>query len=155
RPELPSFYATDKSTLIIAPDATLRQLVESPPKVKSSLLIDRVSKVAGGNDLYVAVDIATIRPFIQMGLAGERLPPEAKPFADSVNLISAAELTINLSNPAPTHLVVNANDAAGAEQIEALLNDALEKAREKMRTDLAPQAASEDPVERSFAQYME
>ena len=83
--ELPSFYAPDKSTLVIAPDQTLRQLVENPPKAKSSLLIDRVHKAAGGSDLYVVVDIATLRPFIQMGLAAEQLPPEVKPFTDSVN----------------------------------------------------------------------
>src|SRR4051794_33307867 len=53
--ELPSFYAPDKSTLVIAPDETLRQLVENPPKAKTSLLIDRVQKVAGGSDLYLVV----------------------------------------------------------------------------------------------------
>ena len=146
--ELPSFYTPDKSTLVIAPDQTLRKLVENPPKNKTSALIDRVHKVAGGNDLYVAVDLATIRPLIQMGIAGEQLPPEAKPFTDSVNLISAAELTVNLSKPAPTELVVHANDAGAAEQIEGLLGEAVNKAREQMRADLAPQMESEDPVER-------
>jgi hypothetical protein len=90
-----------------------------------------------------------------MGLAGAQLPPDAKPFADAVNLVSAAELTLNLSKPAPTELVVHANDAGAAERIEGLLKDGVEKAREQMRADLAPQAASEDPVERAFAQYVE
>jgi hypothetical protein len=153
--ELPSFYAADKSTLIIAPDQTLRQLVANPPKAKTSLLIDRVKKVASGSDLYVVVDLTTLRPFMQMGLAAAPLPPDARPFADAVNLVSAAELTVNLSRPAPTELVVHANDAGAAEQVEGLLNQAVDKAREQMRTDLAPQAASEDPIERAFAQYME
>jgi type II secretory pathway pseudopilin PulG len=90
-----------------------------------------------------------------MGLAAEQLPPEAKPFTDSVNLISAAELTVNLSKAAPTELVVHANDASAAEQVEGLLGEAVNKAREQMRADLAPQMASPDPVERSFAQYVE
>ena len=154
-PQLPSFYAPDRSTLVVAPDQTLRQLVENSAKNKAGVLIDRVHKVAGGNDLYVAVDIATLRPFIQMGLAAEQLPPEAKPFADAVNLVAAAELTVNFSKPAPTELVVHANEAGAAEQVEGLLKDGVEKAREQMRTALAPQAASEDPVERAFAQYME
>src|SRR5215213_7598208 len=83
--ELPSFYAADKSTLIIAPDQTLRQLVENQPKPKTSLLIDRVKTVTGGSDFYVVVDIATLRPIMQMGLAAAQLPPDAKPFAEAVN----------------------------------------------------------------------
>lgn len=153
--ELPSFYAPDKRTLVIAPEQTLRQLVANPPKAKTSLLIDRIQKVTAGSDLYVLVDLATLRPYIQMGLAAAQLPPDARPFAEAANLVSAAELTVNLSRPAPTELVVHANDAGAAEQVEGLLNQAVEKAREQMRTDLAPQAASEDPVERAFAQYVE
>jgi type II secretory pathway pseudopilin PulG len=153
--ELPSFYAPDKSTLIIAPDQTLRQLVENSSKTKSSPLIDHVHKVAGGSDFYLMLDLATLRPLIQMGLAEEQLPPEIKPFADAVTQISTAELTVNLSNSAPTELVVLANDADAAEKVEVLLKEGLAKAREQMRADLAPQMESEDPVERAFAQYME
>jgi type II secretory pathway pseudopilin PulG len=155
RPELPSFYTPDRSTLIIAPDQTLQRLVERSAKNKTSPLIERVHKVAGGSDLYVAVDLATIRPLLQMGLARAQLPPESKPLTDSVNLISAAELTVNLSKRGPTELVVHANDAAAAEQVEGLLGEAVNKAREQMRADLAPQMASQDPVERAFAQYMD
>src|SRR4051812_21507814 len=155
QPELPSFYTPDSRTLIVAPDQTLRQLVEKPQKTKSSLLIDRVQKAAGGSDLYLVVDLATLRPLIQMGLAGEQIPPEAKPFTDMVPLVSAVELTLNLSKPAPTELVVHANDAGAAKQIESLLKEGVEKAREQMRADLAPQIESEDPVERAFAQYVE
>jgi hypothetical protein len=153
--ELPSFYTPDRSTLVIAPDQTLRALVENPPKSKSSLLIERVKKVAGGNDLYAVVDLATLRPLIQMGLAAQQLPPDAKPIADGVTLISAAELRVNFSNLTPTELVVHANDAGAAEQVVGLLKDVIEKGREQMRADMAPQMQSDDPVERAFAQYME
>jgi type II secretory pathway pseudopilin PulG len=153
--ELPSFYQPDKNTLIIAPDATLRMLVENPQKNKSGPLIDRVQKVAAGSDLYVAFDIATTQPFIQMGLMGEELPAQVKPFAATIPLLSAAELTVNLSRPAPTELVVHANDAESADRVMSLLKEGVEKAREQLRDDLAPQRESEDPIERAFAQYME
>src|SRR5262249_13233378 len=77
------------------------------------------------------------------------------PFLDVVPLLSAAELTVNLSKPAPTELVVHANDAESAEQVINLVKEGIEKGREQMRDDLAPQMESEDPVERAFAQYME
>ncbi len=157
QPMLPSFYAPDKSTLVVAPDATLKRLVGKAPASKSSPIIDRVGKVAAGSDLYAVVDLATLRPFIQMGLAQaqQQMPAEAKRFADGATLVSAAELTVNISKPATTSFVVHANDAAAAEQVEGLLNEAVDKAREQMRADLAPQAASKDPVERAFAQYSE
>jgi type II secretory pathway pseudopilin PulG len=92
-----------------------------------------------------------------MGLmqAQNELPPDARPLIDSVNLISAAELTLNLSHPAPSSLVMHANDESAANQVEDLLKQASEKMRDRMRADLAPQMASPDPVQRAFAQYME
>jgi hypothetical protein len=154
-PEWPSFYQPDKSTLIMAPDAALRLLVENSEKDKSGPLMDRVHKVATGSDLYIAFDITTVQPLIQMGLMGEDLPPQVKPFAAMIPLLSAAEFTVNLSKPAPTELVVHANDDAAADQVMSLLKDGVEKAREQLRDDLAPQMESEDPIERAFAQYME
>lgn len=158
QPMLPSFYAPDKQTLLIAPDETLKSLIGPPAPAKVSLpFLDRVRKVRSDNDLYAAVDLATLRPFIQMGLmqAQRDMPPEAMPFVDAVNKLSAVELTLNLSKAAPSSLIVHANGEAAAKEVEIVLADAVEKAREKMRADMAPQAASDDPVERSVAQYME
>jgi hypothetical protein len=157
QPVLPSFYSPDENTLIIAHEQTMKLLVDNAAKPKTGQLIDRVHKVAAGSDIYVVVDAAALRPFIQMGIAeaASEIPPDAKPFVDASKLVSAVELTVNLSNPAPTELVVHANDAGAAEQIEGVLNDAVEKAREQLRADLVPQMTSGDPVERAFAQYME
>ncbi len=156
-PLLPSFYAPDNRTLLIAPDATIKQFVESPAQSKSGPIIDRVRTVAGGNDLYVVVDVASLLPIIQMGLAQaqRQMPPDARPFADAINLVTAADLTLNLSKAAPSSLVVHANDEAAAKQIETLIADTAAKAHEQMRAQLAKQEASEDPVERAFAHYME
>jgi hypothetical protein len=157
QPMLPSFYSPDKQTLIIAPDETLKRLVDKPVGGQAGPFFERVRNVKAGNDLYVAVDIATLRPFIQLGLmqAQRNMPPDARPFVESINKLSAAELTLNLSKPGASSLVVHANDEAAAKDVETVLADGVEKAREKMRIDMAPQMASDDPVERSFAQYME
>jgi hypothetical protein len=156
-PMAPSFYAPDKQTLLVAPDETIKKLIQSPAPAKPGPFFDRVHKVAGGNDLYIAVDLVALRPFIQMGLmqAQREMPPDALPFVEGVKLLAAAELTFNLSKPAPSSLLVHANDEAAAKEIEKLIADAMEKAREQMRADMAQQAASDDPVERAFAQYME
>jgi hypothetical protein len=156
-PGAPSFYSPKATVMLVAPEDTLKRLVENPPASKSGPVIDRVRNVPAGDDLYVLVDLASLRPLIQMGLAQaqRQIPPDARPFIEGVNLISAAELTVNLSQAAPTSLVVHANDEDAAKQIEVLLDQGIEKAREQMKADLARQAASEDPVERALAQYME
>jgi uncharacterized protein DUF1559 len=156
-PMAPSFFPPNNRTLLAAPEETLKQLIEKPAADKTSPMLDRLRKVTAGSDLYVAVDIASLRPLIQMGLAQAQrdIPPQAQKYLEAVNLLSAAELTVNLSNAAPTSLVVHANDENAAQQIEKLIADAAEETRAQMKAQLAQQAASEDPVERAFAQYME
>jgi hypothetical protein len=157
QPMLPSFYAPDNQTLVIAPDEVVRRLVEAPTGAKAGPVVERTRGIAGGNDLYVAVNVTSLRPLVQLGLAQSRqpIPPEAKPFLDALNLIDSAELTVNLSKAGTTSLVAHANDAAAAEQIETLLAEAAAKYKEQMTAAFAKQKESEDPVERAAAQYAE
>jgi Protein of unknown function (DUF1559) len=156
QPMLPSFYGPNNQTLIVAPDATLRRLVESASQDKSGPIIDRVKNVPGGNDLYVAIDIESLRPLIMMALAQAqgKVPPDVQPFLEVPNLLSAAELTINLSG-APISFVVHANNEADAQKLESLVAEASRKSQEQMKAQFAQYALSEDPVERALAQYME
>jgi type II secretory pathway pseudopilin PulG len=158
-PMMPSFYGPNNRTLVVAPDAMLKRLLESRSDPKSGPLVDRLRKVSAGSDLYAGVHVASLRPFIQMGLmqaqSMDQIPPDAQPFVDAINLVDAAELTLTLSSQGPISLVVHANDEAAAQQIETLLTQAAAKSQEQMRAQLAKSAASEDPVERAFAQYVE
>jgi hypothetical protein len=71
------------------------------------------------------------------------------------NLISTVELTVNLTGSGPTSMVDHANDEAAAEQVLSIINDANQKYQANLKAQLAEQAASDDPVERAFAQYAE
>jgi hypothetical protein len=157
QPMLPSLFAPDGRTLIVAPDEVLRRLVEAPAGAKAGSIVERAQKVTGGNDLYAAVNVTSLRPLVQLGLAQSRepIPPQAKPFLDALNLIDTAELTVNLSKAGTTSLVAHANDEAAAEQIETLLADAAAQYKEQMTAALAKQKESDDPVERATAQYAE
>jgi hypothetical protein len=155
-PTLPSFYSPTNQVLVVAPDATLRRLVESAGQPQRGRILDRVKNVASGSDLYAAVDVESLRPLIMMGLAQAQaeVPPEARPFLEAPNLIRAAELTFNLSG-FPTSLVVHANDDAAGQRLEELMTLAMSMYQEQMGAQFAEQAMSEDPVERAMAQYME
>ena len=67
-PMMYSLYGPNNKTLIAATDPALHHLVDSAGQPKTGPLIDRIHEAATGNDLYIAVDIAALRPFIQMGL---------------------------------------------------------------------------------------
>jgi hypothetical protein len=157
QPMLPSFFAPNGQTLVIAPDEVIRRLVESPAAGKAGPIVTLAQKTPAGNDLFAAINVTSLRPLVQMGLAQSRepIPPEAKPFLDALNLIDSAELTVNISRAGTTSLVAHANDAPAAEQIEKLLVDAAAQYKEQMTAELAKQKTSEDPVERAAAQYAE
>jgi hypothetical protein len=155
-PMLPSFYGPNNQTLVIAPDATLRQLVAGGQAAKSGPMLDRLRDVPGGSDLYAVVDMTMVRPMIQMAVAqAPPIPPEMQPLLEAPNHMSAAELTVNLTTSGPTSLIVHANDEASAQRLEELIAELSRKQQEQIRAQFAQLAASNDPVERALAQYME
>jgi hypothetical protein len=154
-PHLPSFYGPDNRTLIIAPDTALRRLVESRDQPKTGPMIDRLSTVPSGSDFYLAVELATLRPFIEMGLAqykaSGKVPPQMEKYLELPKLISAAELTFNLTGSGPMSLVVHANDETAAQQLESVLLEGSNNAL----TSPANRYAAEDPVVQAVTQYVE
>jgi hypothetical protein len=154
-PSLPSFYGPDNRTLLIARDATLRRLVESKDQPKTGPIIDRVSTVPSGSDLYVAIEMATLKPFIEMGLAQAKMsgkvPPQGEKLLELPKLLAAAELTLNMTGSGPIALVVHATDEAAAQQIETVL---LEGSNAPGSSPVGRYAA-EDPVAQAMSQYVE
>lgn len=158
---LPSFYMPDDRTLLVMPDATLRRVTNQQSQPQSSALLDRVRNVPDGSDFYLTVDVAMLRPMINPILAmvvmkqGDKFPEELRPLLETPNLISAAELTFNLSNTKPSSLVVHGNDEASAQKLQSIVDHTLELAQADMKADIAKQFGSDDPVERAYANYMQ
>jgi hypothetical protein len=153
-PMLPSFYGPNNKTLVLAPDAVLAKLVTEAGQPKSGTLIDRTRDVSSGSDLYVAVDMVPLRPLAQMGMAQaqDKIPPEAQQYADAVNLISAAELTLNLAAAGPSSFVIHGNDDAAATQLEQIVQSAMSKLQMSAGNG---QPAGEGPIQQALARYQE
>ncbi len=150
-PMLPSFYGPDNKTLLLAPDAMLRKMVETSGQPKSGQLLDRVREVPAGSDLYLAVDVASLRGLVPMlmGQANMTMPPEAMQILEST---AALELTLNLVSRGPVSLVIQCNDEAAAQQIEMFL------AATKQSMAAPPpveQPAGDDPIAQAMAQFHE
>jgi type II secretion system protein G len=157
-PTLPSFYAPNNRTLIVAPDATLRQLIESAGQMKRGPVIDRLKDVAAGNDLYAAVDVIRFRPFTELAIvqakASGRLPLEAQEILDVSKLISSAELTLNITPAGPISLMLYATDQAAAEQLETVLTDITGHYPIEALAD-ASASADDDLVTQAVLRYIE
>jgi hypothetical protein len=159
-PMMPSFFGPDNRTLVVAPDATLRRLVESQGQPKTGPMIERVSAAQAGSDLYLAIDVASLRPYMEMGIAqakaSGRIPPQGEKFLELPKLISAAELTLNLTAAGPMSLVVHAKDDADAQQLETLLAEATTNpAAATTEQYTAGRYATEDPVSQAVTQFVE
>lgn len=155
-PMWPSFYGADNKTLIAAPDAMLKQIVSAVSQPKSGKLIDQSREVPAGNDVYLALDVAALRPMLQMGMAQMQAnaPPAAKQLFDTLNLVGGAELTLNVVTPGPTTLVVQGNDDAASQQIETTLQEFAQK----MRASAAPGQpgpAPDDTLQQAMGRYQE
>lgn len=118
-----SFYGPNNKTLIVAPDAVLRQVVQSSAGPKSGPLLERVRDVPSGSDLYVFVDLTTIGQMLPMlaAMGGQAIPPQA---TTALTKVSSVELTLNLVTRGPVAFVLHCKDEAAAQEIEAMMNAA-------------------------------
>jgi hypothetical protein len=152
-PIMYSLYSPNNKTLIVATDAALHQMVETANQPKSGPMMDRIRDVAAGSDLYLAIDVASLRPYIQMGLAQAqaqgKAPPEAKQYIEMLNQISGAELNLNLSAPGPTSFVVHCNDDAAAQKVESAIQEAIQK----YKTPPTEQPAGDNVIAQAMDRY--
>jgi hypothetical protein len=87
-PILPSFGWADDQTLLIAPEITLQQLLLQKTPTKNPIA-EKITALAGQDDLLAVVDLEALRGLIQMGLAqaGNEAPPELQPFLVTPTLL--------------------------------------------------------------------
>lgn len=131
----------------------------SPPRGGSSATC---KKLSGGDDLCVVIDLAALRPFVQMGVAAGRgkVEPRYHRYFDIPLAIRSAELRFNLSQSATSSALVRADDEAAGAQIERLVAEGIDDFHAHMRSQVesSPQykrmISSSDPVEQAMGRYM-
>lgn len=152
-PMLPSLYMSNSKTLLLAQDELMQRMVElgntSGPE---SPLMKLASKTSGNDHLYLAVDIATLRPMINALIAQAqqqgKVPPPAFPFLDVPNRVSSLEAVVNLSYDRSSSLIAHANNEEDAENIERLMQATVMmlKAGLEMQLSQEMQKKGNDPV---------
>ncbi|HVT26677.1 MAG TPA: hypothetical protein VHE81_01540 [Lacipirellulaceae bacterium] len=153
-PMMYSLYGPNNHTLVAATDPELRQLVDTASRPKTGPMMDRLHEMQASSDLYIAVDVAALRPMLSMLVPQNpaNAPPQAKQLLEAAGLISAIELTVNLSNPGPTSLVLQCNDDASTQKLETMIHG-LEQKEENANPIVPP--GSESPLSQAVKRYMD
>jgi prepilin-type processing-associated H-X9-DG protein len=158
---LPSFYMPDDRTLLVMTEITLQKALAPQGPPKSSPLVDRVSGLPSGDDLYAVVDVASLRPIVgpllkaAVAQPNANFPEEARPFLEVLDLVSAVDLSVNLTNKNPSILAIHANDAASADRLEQLYDLAKAMQRKQALEGAAQLKQSQDPIQRAVGNYVE
>ena len=157
RPDLPSFFMPNDKTLVVATQNMLKRLFSGGDESTEGRLAEQLKARTGGDDIYLAVDLEKLRPFIQMGLmqAAQNMPPEAQEFLQGVNLIGMGELALNITTSQPNELIFHANNAADADELEELVDKAVVMAQDGMLQAAAQLKGSDDEVEQALGSYIE
>ena len=151
---MPSIYSLDGKTLLVTPEMMLQKLVATETAPTGNLLAERL-QAAAADDLYVAVNIETLRPLINQLMVQTPIPPELLAFAPAPDLIRLVELRVNLSGMGPTELVVEANNTADAGKLIAMLQQAIDRWRAQAMAEVAKLKQSSDPVQQALGRYQE
>lgn len=156
----PSFYMPSENTLIAAPDTTLRSAFEQQGDgadgngAAPSKFMAACQKAIHDDDLYLACDLAAVRPYIQMGLTFvQDIPAELSPLKAVPGLVKGLEFRLNFTQDRPTELVVTADNEEAAAKVISLVDSVKQLAAAKMIAAAEQLLASSDPIEQATGRY--
>ncbi|MBA3480888.1 MAG: DUF1559 domain-containing protein, partial [Pirellulales bacterium] len=105
------------------------------------------------DDLLAILDVSQVRALINMGLNQADFPPELASLKQLPNLVKFIELRINLTRPAPSSLIITANNEADAEKLVAIVDEMKQLSAAHWAVEAQKQIASDDPVEQAAGRY--
>ena len=154
QPFLPSIAWVDETTLLLAPDATLRSLVRNKTAPRG-VLVEQLQASNSQDDLLISIDLETLRPLIQIGMAeaAQGVPPELQLFLEIPDLLKHLQIRGSLSGAGPWEVVVDANGAGDADRVEELIEEAFNLYTFKSNEVADTMLASNDPVQRAMGRY--
>ena len=150
-----SLHMPNDRTLVAAiSEVQLKSMISA--KDVDSRLTKLLKRADLSKTAVAVVDFTTLRPLAMMGL--QALPPVPPPFQEFLRapeLISSIELSANVGSTMELRLLLGANDAKAASELDAMAAKAKRLALEFVQQQIASEAAGNDPVQQALAQYMQ
>ena len=155
-PFLPSFAWASETTLLIAPDQVLRQLLRNK-SVSPGTLVDELTESKSQDDLLISVNLETLRPLIQLGIseAAKEVPAEYQHFLEIASLLKQVKIRGSLSGAGPMELTVDANSEADADRISELIEEAIAIYQNATAEIAQKLLAEEDPIAQAMGRYQQ
>jgi len=147
----PSFYQPDPNSLLAAPDFIIKQLTAT--KSAPTPLVAKFAAESAHDDALLLVDMAALRPLINMAMKNTQTPPGFEELRTLPGLMKSIELRLNISRDAPTELVLTANNEADAQKLLDTTQALRDKAIAQMETQIREMEAQDDPVVKATAAY--
>ncbi len=153
-PFLPSFFWVTETTLLIAPDVTLQQLLRTKD-APTGVLVEQLAASDSRDDLLISVELNTLRPLIKMGLAEatKDVSAEFQQFLELPNLIKQVQLRGSLSGAGPWELTADANSSEDADRTSELIDQALTLYGDTAAATAASLLAEDEPVLQAMGRY--
>jgi len=138
---------TDERTLVIASNETYlkKMLSAKPQETGFHRLLRRVDM---SRDLSVAIDFEKLAPLIVLGLqAYPDLPPVFDEFLQLPGLVTSIEASVKVRTDLDLQLTLGARDANDVKELKKLAEQAKDRAREYVETQIVPNLDSGAPGE--------
>jgi hypothetical protein len=154
-PLAPSFYQPDGATLVAGPDSTIRQLAGASAAPPADSLLAKFAAASQNDDLLAMIDVASLRPLVNMAVMQAPLPPELAELRNIPNLVKTIQLRVNLTQQTTSELVVTANNEADAQQLVFMFESYKQRISAQAAAEAERALASEDVIEQAQGRYMQ
>ena len=154
-----SIFQPDDRTLILGTDDILRRMVANHAKPEAGNVSRVLGRMPELPDALALLLVEPVRPLAAPMLAAAPLPPPLAGVKKVPELLFSIGAKANLTGDMSMSLNLRAVDEEAAKQLEEIIDQGLNMAREMMRAQMqaerAKQAQSDDPVQQAMAKYME
>ena len=154
-PMFPSLYMPDDQTLIVAEDSFLRKMLANHEAPAEGPLGKLFGSTNTSNDLVAIAVLEPVREMLSAMLAQAPVPPPFEGVKRVSSLLKAAKAQVSVTGGPSASLVLLSPSEAAAEELEQLINELLDLARQMALAEMGQMASGDDPVAQAMAQYMQ
>jgi len=158
--ELPvpvTLYMADNKTMLFGTPQVVGRAIRGGEVAADNEVVRILSSQAAANDATLVVSLDAIREHVNAALQqAPELPPHLARFKQAPDLVSTLAARINLTNSRPTGVALLCKDEADAGQLDELISQGLDMARQAFLAQIEQKAAraGDEPVQQAMAAYM-
>jgi hypothetical protein len=145
----------DDRTLLVGMGPMIEKMVANAKQPQPGPLSELISSTRTAGDLTAVAVVEPIREMLSAALTMAPVPPPLEEVKQLPELIKAAKIELQWTGTPRGSIIVLAPDEAKAEQLEAVINKALDFGQQMAMQQMSQgMGEPKDPVEEAMAQYM-